>query len=434
MQERLSYEYMRRFPIMVPRWLYPKLREFCFSRHKMPLCDYIKMQPLREFSEFNVLGAYAFIHHKDKFFWVDTTITAFGPQMPEPFAKQFFSWGGITPDIKKELEDILKGGDATCKATPVDSSDSQSSGAEKVQPSSAPPPGIRELPNGIWVLADDTHISKWVEEEGRLDHDQNFLPSILPYIKKGDTVVDAGAFIGDHTVAYLKAVGAEGKVIAFEPNPIAYECLKRNVGCLSNGSNLEVYPIALGEGANMAPLSGNNNNSGGCYLGEHMKIANVMVRALDSYHLTPGFIKLDVEGCEVNALYGAEKTIRRTYPIMVIEVNEVALQRQGDKPSQIYEFLDKVGYTYKVIQENCKWTDPLYDILCLPERPPEETTAASSIAARPPVAAIESVEDMRKCVDMLREFADISLHNKMLVMQRLVYRELKKPNPKKKKK
>src|SRR5688572_13750228 len=83
------------------------------------------------------------------------------------------------------------------------------------------------LGNGLAVIEGDTHVSHWVQESGRLDHDQNMLPVILPYIRPGDWVLDVGAFIGDHTIAYLDAV-REGTVLAFEPNPEAFRCLRWN--------------------------------------------------------------------------------------------------------------------------------------------------------------------------------------------------------------
>jgi hypothetical protein len=96
-------EFMRRFPIVIPRWLYPRLREFCHTKHGCIVSSYVKMQPLRSFSEFNALGAYAWKFHRDKFHWINTTEMA----LPEPFARQFFSWGGITPEVQKELDQIF---------------------------------------------------------------------------------------------------------------------------------------------------------------------------------------------------------------------------------------------------------------------------------------------------------------------------------------
>ncbi len=56
--------------------------------------------------------------------------------------------------------------------------------------------------NNIAVIEGDEYLSKWVIDSGRLDHDQNSLPIILAYIKEGYTVIDAGANIGSHALAY----------------------------------------------------------------------------------------------------------------------------------------------------------------------------------------------------------------------------------------
>ena len=48
-----------------------------------------------------------------------------------------------------------------------------------------------------WAIIDgDTHISKWVEETGRLDHDISAIPIILSHIPKDGIVFDVGANIG----------------------------------------------------------------------------------------------------------------------------------------------------------------------------------------------------------------------------------------------
>jgi len=48
-------------------------------------------------------------------------------------------------------------------------------------------------------------------------------------VKKGDTVVDIGAHIGYFTIILSDLVGNDGKVIAFEPNPITFSILKKNI-------------------------------------------------------------------------------------------------------------------------------------------------------------------------------------------------------------
>jgi hypothetical protein len=83
-----KYEFMRRHPFMYPRWLHVEVRQFLEERHGMSLEQYITNRPYRSFSEFNVLGAYAYEKHRDKFAWMD-------PHNGQVFVRQFRSWDGL---------------------------------------------------------------------------------------------------------------------------------------------------------------------------------------------------------------------------------------------------------------------------------------------------------------------------------------------------
>jgi FkbM family methyltransferase len=213
---------------------------------------------------------------------------------------------------------------------------------------------VKILANGIAVIEGDTHISRWVEDSGRLDHDEYALPIVLEHIHRGDWVVDAGAFIGDHTRAYRDKVGDYGHVIAFEPNPKAFECLVHNcpsVDCFNFGLS------DLDGGASVHE----NANSGASRL---VKGGSVMLVKLDDYNLPQlDFLKLDVEGWEMKALRGAEETINIHRPVMWIEINKGALEEQGAEPKDVIRFAHDYGY------EVIPYPDeggPQYDILCIP--------------------------------------------------------------------
>jgi hypothetical protein len=68
----VDFEFMRRHPAVLPRWLLQGIRQFCIDKHRTTMHAYVTMQPDRGFSEFNALGAYAYLHHRDKFNWIDT--------------------------------------------------------------------------------------------------------------------------------------------------------------------------------------------------------------------------------------------------------------------------------------------------------------------------------------------------------------------------
>jgi len=215
---------------------------------------------------------------------------------------------------------------------------------------------MKILPSGIAVIEGDTHISKWVEESGRLDHDQYALPIILGHINEGDHVVDSGAFIGDHTAAYLKAVGAEGKVIAIEPNPQAHECLVHNC---PDAISLN---IALGDKEESIQFN-QSSNAGASHLSQES--GSIKVVTLDSLNLPRlDFLKLDVEGYELKALYGAKSTILCHMPILWVEINSWALSRQGCRPADVLRWVIDAGYDVEPFPDE---GGNQYDILCLPK-------------------------------------------------------------------
>ena len=78
---------------------------------------------------------------------------------------------------------------------------------------------IRKSRTGdFYLIEGGSHTDAWAEMAGRLDHDQNSLPMIMPYIPIGGVAVDGGSYTGDWTIAMLEQVGPAGQVHAFEPN------------------------------------------------------------------------------------------------------------------------------------------------------------------------------------------------------------------------
>lgn len=95
-----SYEFMRRIGQCIPRWALAAFREYCRAQHGCSLEDYIMRQPGKEFSEFNCIGAYLHGNHHDRIHWHNTETDG----VPPSVVSQFFSHGGITPEIRAILE------------------------------------------------------------------------------------------------------------------------------------------------------------------------------------------------------------------------------------------------------------------------------------------------------------------------------------------
>jgi hypothetical protein len=97
-------DFMYHPPFTFPRWLYPRLREHAVAEHAVDLETYIAAQPPRGFSEFNVLGAFAWAHYRDRFVWVETTIEP----LRDPHCRWYWSWAGLDAQTRSEIEAILE--------------------------------------------------------------------------------------------------------------------------------------------------------------------------------------------------------------------------------------------------------------------------------------------------------------------------------------
>lgn len=99
----VEFEFMRSHPFIVSWFALGEFREFMQNTHGCSVGEYIAKQPGRSFSEFNALHAWAYYRAPHLFYWWNTEIDG----VPEPLVKQWWSWGGITPEIRAEMERIL---------------------------------------------------------------------------------------------------------------------------------------------------------------------------------------------------------------------------------------------------------------------------------------------------------------------------------------
>lgn len=96
-------EYMRRHPFCVPTRMLLWARQHLERVHHQGWREFVA--GLSAFSEYNYLGAYFHLHHPAAFQWVDVGQTP--DQGPPPCARQFWSWGGLTPEVRAEMDAIL---------------------------------------------------------------------------------------------------------------------------------------------------------------------------------------------------------------------------------------------------------------------------------------------------------------------------------------
>lgn len=168
-------------------------------------------------------------------------------------------------------------------------------------------------------------------------------------LKQG-VALDIGANIGNHAVWMAQRFG---EVVAFEPNPIIASVLRANA-MLNQCTNMHVVETALSDHEGTAMLvARRGDHIGTLELDEHGTSAGNSIPAarvalqtgdsvLESLRLSTApvtFIKMDIEGAEVQALAGLDRTLRRDHPVICFEA------RNPVEGEAVRERLRQAGYS-----------------------------------------------------------------------------------------
>jgi len=135
--------------------------------------------------------------------------------------------------------------------------------------------------------------------------------------EKGDYVIDCGAYTGNTVRYFANKVGAYGKVFAFEAMPETFNILKDNI----NDKNVLLYNNAIYSKPCKIPFTKEANSA------SHMTNSHdsIIIDAVSIDNFVENncikkinFIKMDIEGNELDGIKGAEKTIKRFLPKLAI--------------------------------------------------------------------------------------------------------------------
>lgn len=187
-----------------------------------------------------------------------------------------------------------------------------------------------------------------IAEEAATGEPELLLLSAL--IKMGGTAVDVGAHQGFFSFA-LSEIASE--VHAFEPHPdyaefaaamLRHRAVVHNVA-LSDERGPARFVIPLDDEGNELHMAGNLKNTHAQF--PKKKIIDINVDILDDYDFRDvRFVKVDVEGSEVEVLMGGRATIMRDRPVLLLEL----LSGTYENPAQIAKMVcETFGYDAYVV-------------------------------------------------------------------------------------
>jgi len=139
-------------------------------------------------------------------------------------------------------------------------------------------------------------------------------------IGSGDVIIDAGARIGTFSVKASQIVGDQGLVVAIEPEPYNYSLLIQNITHNNIKNVVPIQKMVWSERKyvtlNLSIFSASHSAYSDDYYNNNGRSIDVSADTLDNILFDIGidkvsFIKMDIEGAEIEALKGMEEIMQR---------------------------------------------------------------------------------------------------------------------------
>ncbi len=208
---------------------------------------------------------------------------------------------------------------------------------------------LAHTPYGEYLVDSCTYSSSVSRRSGIFD--VCFEPAISVVLRAlaqtSETFVDIGANIGYHAISLSSAVDS---VYAIEPSAPLFDLLTLNIQ-LAERNNIHPFRYAL---ADVDDMHVDGDNPVYTHAQDHF-----LTTTFDSFvrqqplQGRPYLIKIDVDGYEAKVLYGMRQFLEQNADAttLMLEVTPHNIQKYGDAPEQFYDFLDRFGFEYYVIEE-----------------------------------------------------------------------------------
>jgi FkbM family methyltransferase len=217
------------------------------------------------------------------------------------------------------------------------------------------------LPNGqVMRIAKDAGI--WLCSSllwhGLDGYERETSQTLQFFFDRAATLVDVGANYGFYTI--LAGLWNRNlRVVAFEPVPLIYEHLRRNVAinglerrvlcesfALANFSGDAKFYLPQGEGKDCEATGTMAADSWQVRHGSpHFQVQAIRFDDYDSLHpIKVDLVKIDVEDSEADVLTGMQRTIRRDRPFIVCEILPRNKEHKNERTRQIVESLRYTAY------------------------------------------------------------------------------------------
>lgn len=208
----------------------------------------------------------------------------------------------------------------------------------------------------------------FVPQLAALSAEERFLQQLT---FEGETVFDVGGYEGIFTLFFARRVGPRGHVVTFEPNPCNFARIVENVR-LNGFSQVLVRQLAVGSAPGRASLvfpadetaRGSLETQIADQIRQEQGVVTVDVeldtldRQVAAGLPEPDFVKLDVEGFELDVLHGMRGLLERRHPRLYIEIHGADVPRKLANVTAVVGVLWAAGYHVLHVETNTQLQRP----------------------------------------------------------------------------
>jgi FkbM family methyltransferase len=173
-------------------------------------------------------------------------------------------------------------------------------------------------------------------------------------VKTGDFIIDAGSNCGHISIFFSKLIGENGKIFAFEPDKFNIERISKNINLNPElFDNIKIQDLLLwNKNEKIDFYEAGTVGSSAVWLPDNEHSVKKQATTIDSWVINNeikqlDFIKMDIEGAEIEALEGAIETIKTLKPNFAIASYHIV----NGEPTyiKVEQFFKKMNYPFKTI-------------------------------------------------------------------------------------